>query len=448
MEKMAETPKNITDLIVKFCVELKSNNIPNFTEQLLRLSVIDWIAVALAGSSEPASRLIRELEEETGGSDESVVIGMANRLPSRSAAFANGVAGHALDYDDTHFATFGHPTAVIIPASLAVTDRLKCNTEKFYKSALIGIELAIRIGIWLGKGHYLKGFHITSTAGAFGAAMAAAHILDLNTEQAKNAIGITASKASGIRAQFGTMSKPLHAGIAASNGLEAALLAEKGFEAAPNALEKEFGFGETHEGDFYENAFDGLGNSFFFDTITHKFHASCHGTHAMIEALLGIIKKHKLKPKDIIKTTVRVNRVYLDICNIQKPKTGLQAKFSFKLIAALIICGYDTANLNTFSDSICKKKSIINICEHVDVESDTSITETQAQVKLRLSNRKFLISWHDLTDDISIKIREQKILKKTKVLLGSYMSSTLWKEVGVGSTLPSDWIENRFNKKN
>ena len=263
-------PLNITDQVVQFAITCDSKNIPNYTRQILQLSVVDWMAVALAGKDEPVARLTRQLENETGGSPESVVVGNTYRLPARSAAYTNGIAGHA--------------SAVVVPASLAISDKIGTTREKFYTATLIGMELAIRIGIWLGRSHYMKGFHVTPTAGAFGAAMAAAHILDLTSEQTRNAIGI-----------------PFHAGIASSSGVEAALLAKKGFLSAPNALDGPLGFGKTHNGDFLDQAFVGLGEEFVTESITHKFHACCHGTHAMIEALRTILNQQSIEPTEIEK---------------------------------------------------------------------------------------------------------------------------------------------------
>lgn len=434
--------KNITDQVVQFAIADDLNAKSNYTDQILRLSIVDWTAVALAGKNEPVSKLIRDLENETAGANESVVIGSYNRLPARSAAFSNGVTGHALDYDDTHFQSFVHPSAVVIPASLAVADKINCASAKFYDATLVGVELAIRIGIWLGRKHYLKGFHVTPTAGAFGAAMAAARILDMNFEQAKNAIGLTASRASGIRAQFGTMGKPFHAGIASSSGVEAALLAKKGLISAPNALEEPLGFGETHGGAFFEEAFSGLGKKFVFETITHKFHACCHGTHSTIEALKAIRQKTNFELSEIKKIDLIVNPSYLTICNIDRPKTGLQAKFSFKLAAALAVSEYDTANLNTFSDDLCRLTSLNKLRDLVNVESDTEVSESQTAVSVQLHTGKILKNTYDLSQDLSIQIKERKIRQKARSLIGDSLAMNLWKKVGLANQLPSTWIEN------
>ena len=434
----------ITDLVVQFAISDRLNSVSCLTKRTLRVSVVDWVTVALAGRNEPASKLIRELEKETGGANESVVIGLKNRLPSRTAAFVNGITGHALDYDDTHFASLGHPSAAVIPAALAIADKTGCAAEKFYDATLVGMELAIRIGVWLGRTHYSKGFHVTSTAGAFGAAMAVSRILDLNNEQAKSAIGIVASRASGIRAQFGTMGKAFHAGIAASSGVEAALLAGKGFAAAQNALEQPLGFGETHNGAFYEKAFDNLGESFTVDNITHKFHACCHGTHATIEALQALKKKENIDSSNIKKIDILVNSNYLNICNIEKPMKGIEAKFSFKLVAALAVFGYDTGSLETFSDEVCQKTSLMKLCNRVSVKSDPDVSETQTKVFVHLSGGKILENTYDLSQGLPIELREDKIFSKAAALIGKPLVENLWLEVGIGDKLPSRWMENNF----
>ena len=439
-------PLNITDQVVQFAITGDSKNISNYTRQILQLSVVDWMVVALAGKDEPVARLTRQLENETGGSPESVVIGNKYRLPARSAAYTNGIAGHALDYDDTHFASLGHPSAVVVPASLAISDKIGTTREKFYTATLIGMELAIRIGIWLGRSHYKKGFHVTPTAGAFGAAMAAAHILDLTSEQTRNAIGITASRASGIRSQFGTMGKPFHAGIASSSGVEAALLAKKGFLSAPNALDGPLGFGKTHNGDFLDQAFVGLGEEFVTESITHKFHACCHGTHATIEALRTILNQQSIEPTEIEKIEIIVNPCYLNICNIERPQTGLETKFSFKLIAALVLSGYDTTSLGTFSDEITRNELLNKIRDRVNVQSDLTIPETETKVKIHLHTGQILDSRFNLLRSHPIGTRKDRVLEKAKVLIGDELAQDLWQKVGLGRELPSKWFENHFQK--
>ena len=155
--------------------------------------------------------------------------GRPERVPPRAAALANGAISHALDYDDTHFAHVGHPSVGVLPAALALGEARGASAPAVLDAFLIGAEASIRIGLVLGRAHYERGFHQTATAGAFGATVAAAHVLGLSREATRQALSLVSTRASGLKSQFGSMGKPFNAGVAASNGVEAAELAELGF---------------------------------------------------------------------------------------------------------------------------------------------------------------------------------------------------------------------------
>ena len=216
--------------------------------QVMRLSLLDWLAVTRAGADEPVARITRAMVADEGGRAEASALGLAARLPARAAALANGTASHALDYDDTHFAHIGHPSVAVIPAALAIAERVGASGAALQHAALVGVEASIRVGIWLGRAHYQTGFHQTATAGAFGAGLACARLMGFTADQAAMVLGLLATRASGLKSQFGTMGKPFNAGIAAANGVEAALLVARGFIANPDALEGPQGFGPTHAG--------------------------------------------------------------------------------------------------------------------------------------------------------------------------------------------------------
>ena len=189
-----------------------------------------------AGRAEPVARLVREQAKQDKGKEESQVIGLDRRLPARAASLVNGITSHALDYDDTHFASLGHPSVTVFPAVVAIADKIGASMQQVKQAALIGAETSIRIGIWLGRSHYRSGFHITGTAGAFGATAGVAHLMELSKLQTEMALGITASLASGVKAQFGTMAKPMHAGLAAAAGIDAVLWAKAGMVAAQEGV--------------------------------------------------------------------------------------------------------------------------------------------------------------------------------------------------------------------
>ena len=286
--------------------------------EVAELSFMDWCAVSLAGLDEPVARMTRTLVTEEAGVEQATVIGLARKVPARAAALANGALSHALDYDDTHFAYVGHPSVVIFPAALAMAERQGSNGAAFLEAALMGMEAACRIGHWLGTAHYNHGFHQTATAGAFGATVAAGRLLGLDAGQMRHALGVCATRASGLKSQFGTMGKPFNAGIAASNGVEAALLAAQGFVSRPDGIECVQGFADTHAGECrdVEASLADLGRSYWFETVQHKFHACCHGTHASLDALRALAREPGIVAERIEAVDLRVNPRWLRVCDI------------------------------------------------------------------------------------------------------------------------------------
>lgn len=432
---------NITEQIIRFAVITSSDDLPNSARDVFRLSLVDWVAVAMAGRNEPASEITRNACEEDGGTAHAFALGLDARLPPRLAALVNGTAGHALDYDDTHFASLGHPSAAVIPATLAIADKMSASAQAFRDASLIGMELAIRIGMWLGRDHYRTGFHITPTAGTFGATLGAARLLGLNLDQTRNALGLAVSKAGGVKAQFGSMGKPFHAGMAAANGVECASLASRGFVAAAQGLEGPQGFGETHHGRFHDDALDDLGKTFVFEEVSHKFHACCHGTHAMLEALTDLRRDHWIRPDDIVSIEITVHPQYLNICNITEPETGLEAKFSFRMVAALAMHEYDTARMETFSNGICADPKLAALRDRVKIKTAPIMAETAAAIRIETQDGAVLTGRHDLLEHTDIAEREAKVRAKVTSLIGDAASMSLWQNVAVGAQLPSDWMQ-------
>jgi 2-methylcitrate dehydratase PrpD len=381
---------------------------------MMRLSLLDWAGCAVAGAGEPVSRIVAEMAAQEGGLGEASVIGTQTRLPARAAALVNGVTSHALDYDDTHFAHIGHPSVVVIPAALAVAQRDGASGAEFLEACLIGVEASIRAGIWLGRGHYQTGFHQTATAGTFGAAAAAGRLLGLDAQQMSHALGLAATKAAGLKSQFGTMGKPYNAGQAASAGVEVAQLAAMGFVSNPEGMEAAQGFGPTHAGEADDAALTGMGESWQFETISHKFHACCHGTHAMIEALL---KAPTLKPDQIRRIKVETHPRWLKVCDLAQPKTGLEAKFSYRLIAALVLSGHDTAALETFSDDNANDLDLCALRDLVEVTAQDDLSEMQARVTVEIDGEDLHLT-HDLAARLSVAARREKLISKLDALVG------------------------------
>ncbi len=410
----------ITTKLAQFAT--RAGPLPAHAMDVLRLSLLDWAAVGLAGRDEPVSQILRAQALEEGGAEQANMFGLKQQVPARMAALVNGATSHALDYDDTHFAHIGHPSVAVIPAALAVAQLRDSGGRSFQEAALVGVEASIRIGMWLGRSHYQAGYHQTATAGAFGACLAATRLLDFRAEQVEMALGLVSTRSSGLKSQFGSMGKPLNAGIAAANGVEAALLVAKGFVSVPSALEDPQGFGSTHSGEALAEAFSGLGEEWLFPTVQHKFHACCHGLHSALEAIEQIKKYVDLNQLERI--VIHTHPRWMTVCNIKHPKTGLEAKFSYRAAIGLSLLGFDTGVIETFSDRLAADVELLKMMQKIDVVSDKSIPDTATRVRCDHKTGSDIVEF-DLNTPLSLKDRQSRVHAKAKSLIGADQFSAL-----------------------
>lgn len=419
----------LTAAIIDFAA-MPASAISASARRVMRLSLLDWCAVAIAGKDEPVSRITRTMIEAEAGAPVASLVGSGQKVPPRAAALVNGATSHALDYDDTHFDHIGHPSVAVVPAALAMAEATGASGAAFLDAALIGVEASVRIGTWLGREHYQHGFHQTATAGAFGATIAAGRLAGLDSAAMAQALGIAATRASGLKSQFGTMGKPYHAGMAAANGVEAVLLARSGFVSRPDGLECEQGFGPTHAGAALPlgPVLDGLGTEFRFERVQHKFHACCHGTHAMLEALAAL--RGSIRPNEVESIAVTTHPRWLKVCHIPAPATGLEAKFSYRLTAAMALSHIDTGALASFTDTLCADPALVGLRDRVLVETDDALADTATRVRLRLRDGRMLEQAFDLDAPIPIAEREAKIRAKAASLLGSARAEAIWQAIG------------------
>ena len=412
----------ITRALSEFVSSVTRQHVPDETLRMMQLSLLDWAACGIAGAEEPVARVTRDLVLSEGGYAQAQMFG-GGRAPARGAALVNGATSHALDYDDTHFAHIGHPSVAVIPAILAVAEVENLGGAELQMAALVGVEASIRVGVWLGRDHYQSGFHQTGTAGAFGAAAGVAKLLGFDRDQVAAALGLVATRASGLKSQFGTMGKPYNAGIAASNGVEAALLVKGGFEPNPEGLEVAQGFGPTHAGQGQEHTLKGLGQTWLFDTISHKFHACCHGLHATLEALASL---NRPAAEEIERIDIRTHPRWMSVCNQPAPTTGLGAKFSYRMVAAMALTGHSTASMDSYTDALCAEPEVVALRERVEVRADNSLSETEAQVLLTLKDGASMAAHHDLDAPIGLEDRETRLQTKAEALIGAKKASQIW----------------------
>jgi 2-methylcitrate dehydratase PrpD len=370
--------------------------LPEEVRALARQCVLDYYGVALAGADDPLVAILLDELTEAGGTEQAGVIGHKTRLPALSAALVNGAIGHALDYDDVNLAMPGHPSVAILPGLLALAEARQSSGHEVIAAFVAGYETACRIGSALRPGHYNLGFHATGTVGAFGAAAACAHLLGLDAEATALALGIAGTQAAGLKSQFGTMCKPFHAGKASQNGLLAARLAARGFSSRPDLVECEQGFALTHGPDFQpEAAFAEPPNRFHIYANLFKYHAACYLTHGPIECARAIRERHGIRPDEIARITLSLDRSCDRVCNIPAPTDGLEAKFSLRQTVAMALAGVDTASLDAYSAATANDPALVRLREKVALDFHDGWPQAAAELEVVTSVGRVLKASHD-----------------------------------------------------
>jgi 2-methylcitrate dehydratase PrpD len=390
---------NITEQVATFIVTTPAGAPPEAALTAAKRALTDTIGVALAGSQEATGRLVLAMVQEEGGREEATVLGTAFRTSASNAALVNGTFAHALDYDDVVFSA--HPSSPVMPVVLALGEKLEASGRAVLDAFLIGTEVECRLTRAMGPSHYGRGWHATSTTGTLGATAAAARMLGLNVEATRHALGIATSMASGSRQNFGTMTKPFHAGLAARNGLSAALLAQRGFTGDRDILDAPLGFGGIFcpdPTDYHpERIVEELGTR--WSILTPGFRAKrypcCAATHRVLDAIALGLGGRRLREEEVTQIEVRVGLGTLRPLIRHRPKTGLEGKFSMEYcVAAAILDGGVT--LETFTEERVLRPEAQRLLERVRIlEGPAEATRdgaTPATVTIETSHGKRLVA--------------------------------------------------------
>jgi len=342
------TEKSLTQEAAEFVAGADYACLPSDVLRRAKEAVVDSLGVALAGSGSREAQVIRQYLQGLGLSGKATVVGTSLSLPAPFAALANGVSGHALDYDDTQLAwspsrVYGlltHPTVPVLSAAMAVAEEVKAGGRKLLTALCVGVEVACKLAEAINPQHYRGGFHSTGTIGVFGAAAASARLLELPAEKTRHALGIAASKSAGIRVAFGTMTKPYHAGAAAENGVVAACLASLGYRTDPDALDGRWGFFQVAGGGCDAEMLRGrLGNPYSYvrPGVSIKPYPCGSLAHPSMDALLDLLREHNVKPDDVEEIRLGTSSNVLNALRYQKPQNGLEAKFSIPFSLAILV---------------------------------------------------------------------------------------------------------------
>jgi len=360
----------LTQNLAQFVTDTDSANIPGELRILARNAAIDTVGCALAALHEPVVSIVNKSVQDSNEGLTASVWGSDRKVSVSDAAFLNAISSHALDFDDNIPTMRGHPSTTMLPCVFAAGEALGSSGKAILDAFILGLEVAGKLGLAFGPGHYTRGWHPTSSVGIFGATAAAARLFGFNADQLTHAWGIVASQTSGLIANFGTMAKPFHAGHAARCALQAVLLVRDGFESNPSIFdEKPRSVFSTYSGD------GALPLAQLIPTLARpweiqdpglfvKIWPCCYCSHRPISGLLQLLREHSIKHEEINEIAVGFPPGTDAGLIKELPNTGLGGKFSIEYTAAaLVIDG--VINLESFTELMFNRAEVQKLMHKV-----------------------------------------------------------------------------------
>lgn len=371
----------LTQEVAEFVLRTGVSDLPEVVVANGKKSILDGLGLALSGSVAKSGEFVRQHIADLGApTGTATVIGSDLRVPARFAAFCNGVGIHADDYDDTQLAVakdrvYGlltHPTAPALPSALALGETTNASGAAVMLAYHLGVEVECKIAEAINPRHYQHGFHATATCGTFASAAAAGKLMGLDLETMLRALSMAGSQSAGLRENFGTMTKPFHAGRSSESGVVAAQFASYGWTAAANILEAPRGFFQAAGGGYDKAAIAGkLGAPWTFDSpgVSIKPHPSGSLTHPGMTEMLRLIRKHGITAKDVVRVRIGTNSNMPNALIHHNPRNELQAKFSMEFCMAILLLE-GRAGLNEFTDEVVLRPDVKDMIAKVDFVVD------------------------------------------------------------------------------
>ncbi len=380
-------PGGATQILARYLAATRPADLPAAVRKEAHRGFLNWVGCTIGGAHHDAARNAFAALAPFAGPAHASILGRAERTDAPLAALVNGIASHVLDFDDTHLATVIHPMGPVASAALALAEaRGGVSGADFVTALVLGIEAECRIGLSVFPEHYDRGWHITGTAGIFGAAAAAGRLLGLDETRMARALGLAATQPTGLRVMFGTMTKSFHPGRAAASGLQAALLAQAGFTAAEDAIEGRRGWAEIVSTRFDPEQITGdLGHRFEAAFNTYKPYACGIVIHPVIEACVNLRAAHAPDPDTITSIELAVHPLVLELTGKAAPRTGLESKFSvFHAAAVAIVRG--GGGEAEFSDEAATDPRVVALRARVRATIDPTLATDAARVILVLAD--------------------------------------------------------------
>jgi 2-methylcitrate dehydratase PrpD len=381
-----EAGKEVTRTLARYIVSAKPSDLSPAVRKEAARTLLNWVGCTLGGSRhETVSIAISALAPFSGPAQASI-LGRKERLDILNTALINGISSHVLDYDDTHTHNIIHPAGPVISAILPLSEQRPVTGSDFVNALAIGVDVECRIGNSVYPKHYDAGWHITGTAGVFGAAAASGKLLGLSEQQMLWALGLAATQPVGLQEMFGSMTKSFHPGRAAQNGLTAALLASKNFTSSEQSLEAKYGWvnvvSTAHN---YDDITKKLGESSELLKNTYKPFACGVVMHATIDGCIQLRNENKLTAEDISSVELKVHPLVMQLTSKKTPQTGLEGKFSIYHAASVALVE-GAGGIDQFSDRAVRDRTIASLRDRVSTTVDSSLHEDQVRITLTRKN--------------------------------------------------------------
>jgi 2-methylcitrate dehydratase PrpD len=353
--------------------------------------VLDWLGCALAGSRHATLDCLLAVLQETGATPQATVFGRGLRLGFLAAPIANGQAGHLLDYDDTHMGgTLLHASSPTLAALFSVAERRQVSGAEFLLAYAVGFEAGVRTGRTV-PGHHKGGWHLTGTLGSIAAGVAAAKLLGLDAKKVVHAAAIAATQSAGMQQNRGTMCKSFHAGKAASSGVLAALLAERGFDGSLEIIEGRQGYCRIYSDVAAPDALvTELGTRWAIERNGHKPYACGVVQHPAIDAVLAIRSQANIETTLVQTIDLRVHPLVLFVTGLEDPASGLQSKFSIYHSAAVALID-GAAGISQYSEDRARDPAVIALRRKVKVAIDESLRSDQAEAVIAAGGMRYRV---------------------------------------------------------
>jgi 2-methylcitrate dehydratase PrpD len=381
---------DVTRCLARYVVSAQPTELPEKVRKEAARTLLNWVGCAVGGSKHETLNIAISALAPFSGPAQASILGRRERMDVLNAAFMNGLSSHIFDYDDTHLKTVIHPAGPVASAILALSEYRPVSGRDFVHALVLGVETECRIGNAVYPAHYDIGWHITGSAGVFGAAAAAGKILGLSEQQMVWALGLAATQPVGLREMFGTMTKSFHPGRAAHNGLTAALLASRNFTSSNQPLEAKSGWANVlSTSRNYAEITENLGETYEILLNTYKPFACGVVIHPAIDGCIQLRNQYNLTAEQIHRIELKVHPLVLELTGKKTPQTGLEGKFSVYYAAAIAIVE-GAGGQKQFSDKLVRDPVLVALRDRVVATVDSSIREEQARIAITLKDGRRL----------------------------------------------------------